>query len=74
MLFLEQRKYKVDLEYHRLESKELIKGLMGSCLKDIRTSHKGIPRVKFQTNLVTKRVMMIMEILRHLMGEKSESP
>lgn len=38
MLFLEQRKYKVDLEYHRLESKELIKGLMGSCLKDIRGS------------------------------------
>ena len=70
MLFLEQGKYKVDLEYHRLESKELIKGLMGSCLKDIRTSHKGIPRVKFGTNLVTKRVMMIMEILRRLMGEK----
>ena len=71
MLFLEQGKYKVDLEYHRLESKELIKGLMGSCLKDIRTSHKGIPSVKFGTNLVTKRVMMIMEILIRLMGEKS---
>ena len=49
MLFLEQGKYKVDLVYHRLESKELIKGLMGSCLKDIRTSHKRIPRVKFGT-------------------------
>ena len=55
MPFLEHGKYKVDLEYHRLESKQLIQGLMGSCLKDIRTSHKGIPRVKFRTNLVTKR-------------------